>query len=78
MLDRARTWSILTLEPTVLPWRDEPRLSALCDGWSTAGAFDGLPSATRRWACRYMLRDLAGRYPPHRLDHLRKLLGQPE
>ncbi|CAA9364060.1 MAG: hypothetical protein AVDCRST_MAG34-2673 [uncultured Nocardioidaceae bacterium] len=76
VLDRARTWSVLTLEPVVLPFRDEPRFSALREGWSAAGGFEELPVAARRWACRYMLRDLAGRYSPDRLAHVRRLLAQ--
>ncbi len=74
VLDRARTWSILTLDPAVLARRFEPRVAALVRGWSDAAGFEDLPAQARAWACRFMLDDLAGRYPEDRLAHVRRRL----
>ncbi|MBQ0902016.1 phosphotransferase [Micromonospora sp. U21] len=74
VLDRARTWSILTLAPEVLSLRNEPRSKALLHGWTRSAGFEHLPTAARAWACRFMLDDLAMRYPASRLDHIRQYL----
>src|SRR3954462_5501389 len=36
-LDRARTWSILTLDPSVRPLRENPGWGTLTDHWLPAG-----------------------------------------
>jgi Ser/Thr protein kinase RdoA (MazF antagonist) len=70
-LDRARTWTILRLDPAV---RSLPAgVAALVEGWVEEAGLDGLPEtepAAVAWACRYMLRDLAGRYRPEELAHV--------
>jgi Ser/Thr protein kinase RdoA (MazF antagonist) len=70
-LDRARTWSILTLDPAAVARRTEPGFAALADAWIARGQLAGTPAAARAWACRYMLNDLAGRYPPTALAPVR-------
>ncbi|MFG3715661.1 phosphotransferase [Micromonospora sp. NPDC047730] len=76
VLDRARTWSILTLDPEVLPLRTEPRYKALLQGWTRTAGFEQLPPAARAWACQFMLDDHAMRYPASRLDHIRRYLTE--
>jgi aminoglycoside phosphotransferase (APT) family kinase protein len=71
VLDRARTWSLLTLDPAALPFRDAPRFAALIEGWSSLAGWADLPATARVWTCEYMLDDLAARYPAHRLNHVR-------
>jgi aminoglycoside phosphotransferase (APT) family kinase protein len=78
VLDRARTWSILALDPAAVRLREEPRFAALSEGWTRAAAFEHLPAAARAWACRKMLDDLAPRYPGHRLGHVRQSLIEIE
>jgi Ser/Thr protein kinase RdoA (MazF antagonist) len=74
VLDRARTWSILTLDPDVQPFRAESRREALLQGWARTAEFAELPAAARAWACRFMLSDLAERHPASRLDPIRRYL----
>jgi aminoglycoside phosphotransferase (APT) family kinase protein len=74
VLDRARTWSILTLDPAVIRRRGDPAVRALVEGWSSAARFDDLTAEARTWACRMMLRDLAPRYLGLQLDHIRAYL----
>jgi hypothetical protein len=75
VLDRAdfADHSALLLER--LPGRPAGELVAL-DGWSETGRLDELPAPARAWACRYMLADLASRYTPAELAHVRATLGQ--
>jgi hypothetical protein len=70
-LDRARTWAMLTLDPAAVALRDEPGFADLTEAWITGGQLDRTPAAARAWACRYMLNDLARRYPPAALAHIR-------
>ena len=70
-LDRARTLTILTLDPAAIARRTDPRWSALSRGWIESGALSGVPAAARGWACRFMLADLGARYAPAQLDHVR-------
>jgi hypothetical protein len=74
VLDRARTWSILTLDPSALALHDLPGWTALTSGWARTAGFDDLPAAARAWACRVMLDDLAGRYRADALEHVRRSL----
>jgi len=78
VLDRARTWSILTLDPAVIRRRGDPAVDALIQGWCSAAEFEDLPAGARAWACRVMLRDLASRYPARQLDHVRDYLQHLE
>jgi aminoglycoside phosphotransferase (APT) family kinase protein len=73
-LDRARTWTILTLDPAAVARRDDPRWTALVAAWLSAGALTTVPEDTREWACRYMLRDLARRYSDQELTAIRSAL----
>ncbi len=70
-LDRARTWATLILDPAAVARRDEPGFAGLTEAWITGGQLDRTPAAARAWACRYMLDDLAHRYPPAALAHIR-------
>jgi hypothetical protein len=70
-LDRARTWAILTLDPAAVARHDEPGFADLIEGWITGAQLDRTPAVARAWACRYMLDDLAHRYPPTALAHIR-------
>ncbi len=70
-LDRARTWATLTLDPAAVARRDKPGFADLIEGWITGGQLDRTPAVARAWACRYMLDDLASRYPPAELAHIR-------
>lgn len=75
-LDRARTWTILTLDPAARARRDEPGWAALSDGWIESAALHDMPAAHRAWACAYMLSDLARRYPADELQHIAYALDQ--
>lgn len=72
--DRARTASILLLDPVAIALRVDPTWVAFVDGWSEAAALDDLPPAATAWACRYMLADLAGRYTEQELGHVQAAL----
>jgi aminoglycoside phosphotransferase (APT) family kinase protein len=61
-LDRARTWSILTLDPAARARHSMPAFAALADGWLEGGRLAQTSPAARAWACRYMLNDLGHRY----------------
>jgi Phosphotransferase enzyme family len=76
VLDRARTWAILSLDPMARGAQALPGWAALVEGWSETGRLDELPAAARAWACRFMLADLAGRYPPAELAHVRRMLDE--
>lgn len=75
VLDRARSWSVMTLDPAALPMHQDPRFTALLDGWSSVAGWPDLPAAARAWACEYLLDDLDGRYPADRLEHVRAELA---
>lgn len=74
VLDRARTWSILALDPEVQPLLSDDRCAALVRGWECTAAFGELPVAARAWACQFMLDDLRERHPSSRLAHIREYL----
>ena len=80
-LDRARTWTILRHDPAVRSGLAEPGnagLAALVDGWVEEAGLDALPETEPvavAWACRFMVRDLAGRYRPDELAHVARLLA---
>jgi Ser/Thr protein kinase RdoA (MazF antagonist) len=76
VLDRARTWAILYLDPMARSAHTLPGWAALVEGWTEAGRLDEIPAAARAWACEFMLADLAGRYPPAELAHVRRTLEQ--
>jgi Ser/Thr protein kinase RdoA (MazF antagonist) len=71
-LDRARTWSILTLDPAARAGHSVPAFAALADAWLEGGQLAQTPPAARAWACRYMLNDLGRRYSPADLAPVRE------
>jgi aminoglycoside phosphotransferase (APT) family kinase protein len=77
-LDRARTLSILTLDPAARSRREDPRWVALTQGWIDAGQLTRVPDAARAWAYRYLLADLAHRYPRSQLAHVNAALAAIE
>jgi aminoglycoside phosphotransferase (APT) family kinase protein len=78
ILDRARTSSILTLDPRAAARRADAGWCALVEGWTQAGELAGLPSHATAWACRFMLEDLANRYSPLELSAVSAALGHAE
>jgi hypothetical protein len=70
-LDRARTWSILTLDPAARERDGDPGWVALTDRWLQAGRMEFLSASARIWACRYMLADLAARHSRAEMAHIR-------
>jgi hypothetical protein len=70
-LDRARTWSLLTLDPSARELNGEPGWAALTDHWLEAGRMHDLSAPARIWACRFMLADLAARHSSAELAHIR-------
>jgi Ser/Thr protein kinase RdoA (MazF antagonist) len=75
-LDRARTWAILTLDPAARARRGELGWAALLDGWAGSAALHDVHAAHRAWACAFMLRDLARRYPADELKHVAAALDE--
>jgi aminoglycoside phosphotransferase (APT) family kinase protein len=74
-LDRARTLAILTLDPAAVSRCADPRWTALTEGWIEVGELAEVPADARAWAYRHMLTDLAHRYPPPQLAHVRAALA---
>jgi aminoglycoside phosphotransferase (APT) family kinase protein len=70
-LDRARTWSVLTLDPAARELAGDPGWAALTDHWLEAGRMHDLSASARIWACKFMLEDLAERYTRTELAHVR-------
>ena len=75
-LDRARTWTILTLDPAACARRDERGWAALRDGWIESAGLGDVLAAHRAWACAFMLSDLAGRYTAEELVHVADALDE--
>jgi Ser/Thr protein kinase RdoA (MazF antagonist) len=75
-LDRARTWSILTLDPAALALRADPGWRALSEHW--LAGLGPISADARAWACRFMLSDLAGRHSPAELEHVSAALAAAE
>jgi Ser/Thr protein kinase RdoA (MazF antagonist) len=70
-LDRARTWSLLTLDPAARELGNDPGWATLTAHWLEAGRLHALSAAARIWACRFMLEDLAARHTGAELAHVR-------
>ncbi len=75
-LDRARSASILKLDPAAVARRADPAWAALAEGWEEAAGLSGLLAGAMVWACRYMLADLGGRYDEDQLSGLHRALGE--
>jgi Phosphotransferase enzyme family len=77
-LDRARTWTILTLDPAARRLRRDRGWAELTEHWLEAGRLDEIRPPARAWACRFMLADLAARYTRAELAHVRHALHLAE
>jgi hypothetical protein len=69
--DRARSWAILNLDPAALARQAHPGWRELTRGRTGNAGLDTIPGWARAWACRFMLADLAHRYSPADLAHVR-------
>jgi len=69
-LDRARTATVLHLDPEARLIADAPVWRAFVDGWTRVAGLDDVPPAALAWACRYMADDLAARYPAQAIAHV--------
>jgi aminoglycoside phosphotransferase (APT) family kinase protein len=75
-LDRARTLTILTLDPIAMERRKDPVWAAFGDAWIEAGQLRDVTPSAQAWACRYMLKDLAARYSAENLAHIAETLSK--
>jgi Ser/Thr protein kinase RdoA (MazF antagonist) len=75
-LDRARTWSLLTLDPAARDRQSDAGWAALTDHWLQAGRLRDLTVEAHRWSCRFMLADLASRHSEADLAHIRPDAGE--
>lgn len=75
VLDQARTWALLTIEPSLaeLPASDRALTETFAAGWMAGYGIDAIPEWATTWAAAAMLADLTPRYAdrPQRLDDLR-------
>jgi hypothetical protein len=78
VLDRARSWTILTLDPGAVARRTNPGGMGLTEEWIRAGDLREIPRPARAWAWRFMLQDLRKRYPAGALEHISQLLTDSE
>jgi Ser/Thr protein kinase RdoA (MazF antagonist) len=62
VLDKARSWSILMLDPAAVRQRANAGWMTLTQAWVMSGGLEHLPAAARAWACEFMLDDLAKRH----------------
>jgi len=53
VLDRARTWSILMLDPAALARGSHPGWRMLIKAWTSHAALTNLPPRARVWACAW-------------------------
>jgi hypothetical protein len=70
-LDRARTWSLLTLDPAARDRQSDPGWAAMTDHWLQRVRLRDLTTEARLWACRFMLTDLTSRHSEAELAHIR-------
>lgn len=77
VLDRSRTWSILTLDPSVRR-RHSPGWKDLCTAWIAEGGLGTLPGDARAWAAGFMIRDLQHRHAEAELSPIRQALAAAE
>lgn len=84
LLDLARSYTLLTVEPTFATLQPYERelLATLADGWATGYGEEArsIPASCLAWAGRAMLADLAGRYAdmPGALADLQRWTGSQE
>jgi Phosphotransferase enzyme family len=78
VLDCARSWTILTLDPGAVARRANPAWATLTQEWIRVGGLHDIPAAARAWACKFMLQDLRQRYPPTAMKHVSQILADAE
>lgn len=75
ILDHARTWSLLVLEPALadLPAEERAVTETFAAGWMAGCGVESIPDWAKSWAAAAMLTNLAPRYVdrPYMLDDLR-------
>jgi aminoglycoside phosphotransferase (APT) family kinase protein len=75
VLDQARTWSLLNIEPSLAELDASARTitQAFAAGWMAGYGIDSIPGWAKKWAAAAMFADLTPRYAdrPHLLDPLR-------
>jgi aminoglycoside phosphotransferase (APT) family kinase protein len=76
--DRARTHTILQLDPQARQLAADASWAALVTGWTDAAQLGHIPAPALAWACRYLLNDLAHRYHPDQLAHVHTALRDAE
>ena len=69
-LDRARTVTVLHLDPQARMLAGAPVWQAFVDGWTRSAGLDDISPGALAWACRYMLDDLATRYAADEYAHV--------
>src|SRR5262249_32303112 len=74
VLDQARSWSILTLDPSAVG-RTGAGWRALTEAWVSAAGVTRLPARARAWACEFMLSDLERRHSAAELAPVRQALS---
>jgi hypothetical protein len=67
VLERARTWSVLFLDPAAAALANNPAWVRMRTAWADASDLEALSSKARAWACQFMLADLRSRHSPAEL-----------
>jgi hypothetical protein len=78
VLDRARSFTILTMDPHAVARVRDGRWRSLVDGWAEAGEWDTVPPPAIAWACRFMLDDLSRRCSADQLEPVAAALRDAE
>lgn len=80
VLDQARTWSLLTIEPALAELTQDERAitDTFAAGWMAGCGIDSIPEWAKTWAAAAMLTNLTPRYVdrPELLDDLRARIGK--
>ena len=77
-LDRARSASILALDPRAMERGVDPKWAALTRGWTESADLDDVPHVAMAWACHFMLDDLSSRYDRDQLAGVFQALKDAE
>lgn len=72
--DRARTATILHLDPSARQLRHDRQWRAFVDGWTEGAQLDAISAGSIAWACRYMLADLTARHTAQALRPVEEAL----